>query len=290
MDIPGERILAVLGAVPFETDPLLRLFDGPRSFRAWGQSFAAATYGGWSIIIGSTGLGKVNAAVTTAALLERFPVRQVWNVGCAGAFEEGPLEVGDVLVSSTSICGDEGVLTKSSMLLSNHNHIGIPILTYDELDYFDRLPLSVFSVIGTIREKTPDGLYQLAGHTSPVAAHAVRPEEEIASAVESPGFFRLTFGPSLTVSMVSGDEDVARRRFGRYGAYAENMEGSAVAQACFRFDVPMVECRGMSNVAGNRLKSEWRLDKAIAHCHGIIVNWLQDPTAFGMGPGDSDEV
>jgi futalosine hydrolase len=286
MDIRGKHILAVLGAVPFETDPLVRLFDGAGSFRAWGQSFAAATYGGLSIIIGSTGLGKVNAAVTTAALLERYPVRQVWNVGCAGAFEEGPLKVGDVLVSSTSMCGDEGVLTKNSILPSNH--IGIPIVTYDGIDYFDDLPLSVFSVFRTIREQTPDGRYRLVNHTRSSAAHAVVPAEAVAPASDGHGVFRLMYGPSLTVGMVSGDAEVALRRFSRYAAYAENMEGSAVAQACFRSNVSMVECRGISNVAGNRLKSEWRMDKAIAHCHGIILNWLQDPTALGMGLGDGD--
>ena len=74
--------------------------------------------------------------------------------------------------------------------------------------------------------------------------------------------------------MVSGDPEVAGERFQRYGAYAENMEGSAVAQACLRFQLPMAECRGISNWAGIRAKETWRLEKSIAHCHGIIINWL----------------
>jgi futalosine hydrolase len=68
---------------------------------------------------------------------------------------------------------------------------------------------------------------------------------------------------------------VAGERFQRYGAYAENMEGSAVAHACRRFETPMVECRGISNVAGIRAKETWQLEKSIAHCHGIIINWLE---------------
>ena len=71
--------------------------------------------------------------------------------------------------------------------------------------------------------------------------------------------------------MASGDPRVASERFRRYGAYAENMEGSAVAQACYRFHIPVVECRGMSNIAGIRAKESWQLEKSIAHCHGIVI-------------------
>jgi futalosine hydrolase len=53
------------------------------------------------------------------------------------------------------------------------------------------------------------------------------------------------------------------------------MEGSAVAQACFRFNVPMVECRGMSNIAGDRDKGHWQIEKAVSHCHGILLGWLR---------------
>ena len=90
-----------------------------------------------------------------------------------------------------------------------------------------------------------------------------------------PACFQLLHGPSVTVGMASGDPQVARERFQRYGAYAENMEGSAVAHACCRFRVPMVECRGISNFAGCREKETWAFEKSIAHGHGIIVNWLE---------------
>jgi futalosine hydrolase len=88
-------------------------------------------------------------------------------------------------------------------------------------------------------------------------------------------YFRLVYGPSLTVGMVSGDGEVARRRFSRYEAFAENMEGSAVAQTCFRFKIPMMECRGISNMAGDRDKRNWRLEMAILHCRSIVQKCLR---------------
>lgn len=59
------------------------------------------------------GVGKVNAAMAVQALLDRFPVDEIWNAGCAGAFANLP--VGTVVVGShcvqhdvdTTLAGDE---------------------------------------------------------------------------------------------------------------------------------------------------------------------------------------
>lgn len=59
------------------------------------------------------GVGKVNAAMAVQGLLDRFPIHEVWNAGCAGAFSDLP--VGTVVVGShcvqhdvdTSLAGDQ---------------------------------------------------------------------------------------------------------------------------------------------------------------------------------------
>lgn len=59
------------------------------------------------------GVGKVNAAMAVQAVLDRFPVTEVWNAGCAGAFADLP--VGTIVVGAhcvqhdvdTSLAGDE---------------------------------------------------------------------------------------------------------------------------------------------------------------------------------------
>lgn len=59
------------------------------------------------------GVGKVNAAMATQAILDRFPVTEVWNAGCVGAFDALP--VGAIVVGThcvqhdvdTSLAGDE---------------------------------------------------------------------------------------------------------------------------------------------------------------------------------------
>jgi futalosine hydrolase len=79
--------------------------------------------------------------------------------------------------------------------------------------------------------------------------------------------------------MVSGDIRTAAARSLCYGALAEDMEGSAVAQTCLIFDVPFLEFRGISNMAGVRDKARWELVAALDHCLAVIKNLL-DKLAF----------
>lgn len=250
--------VAVLGAVSWETRALGEALGATAGFELLGEAFLAAEVGGFSVLLGATGIGKVNAAAATAAVLARCAVGEVWNVGCAGAYGEGPLAVGDVLVSEVAWCGDEGVLTGDGVLSARL--IGIPLCMKDGEALFDAVPLERSEAMRRARLATPPGSYRADGPQSRDDSH---------------GGFSLRFGPSLTVGMASGDAQTAAARFHRYGALAEDMEGSAVALACARFGVPMLECRGMSNIAGDRDKTHWRLDAAIAHCHGIVRRWIE---------------
>jgi len=249
MDSKDVVDVAILGAVPQEIGPLSGLLEISRELPFRCQRIWHGKYANLSVLLGTTGLGKVNAAITAASLLEHFCIAQVWNVGCAGAFSDGPLGVGDVLVTDCVFCGDEGILTKDGALPVSA--IGIPLIIDSGVEFFDHFPPRWDRNLEAIVKKTPPGSY--------------RHHEEC---------FQLVHGPSLTVGMASGDPAVASERYRRYGAYAENMEGSAVAQACLRFQVPAVECRGMSNLAGVRAKETWRMEKSIAHCHRIVIDWL----------------
>ncbi len=83
------------------------------------------------------------------------------------------------------------------------------------------------------------------------------------------------------MGMASGDIQTADARFRRFRALAENMEGSAIAQTCLLFNVPFLEFRGISNIAGVRDKAKWDLGAAIEHCLAVIMhlleNWFSDP-------------
>jgi futalosine hydrolase len=73
-------------------------------------------------------------------------------------------------------------------------------------------------------------------------------------------------GPALvSVAQASGDLQTAAAVASRHpGAAAEEMEGYAVALAAARFGVPVSIVRGISNRAGHRDPSQWRIAEALA--------------------------
>jgi len=68
----------------------------------------------------------------------------------------------------------------------------------------------------------------------------------------------------LTVCAASETQsDVAQRRAAFPDAFAEDMEGFAVAAACRLAETQLTIIRGISNVAGDRNKSNWKIKEAM---------------------------
>lgn len=277
--------IAILGAVPGEVEPLYPLLGHPREIDLAGNAARTGIHLGKTMLIGLTGLGKVNAAITTATLLERFSAGAVWNIGSAGAYAGAHLQIGDVIITDQSIFGDEGVLMRNGVLSARS--IGIPVLSGGAGEFHDRLPSNLHPMYERIRMAAQPGPYRILAESSPGYAipHIPAAPEATPPPDWREAFFTLAYGPSLTVGMASGDPEVAAQRYERHRACAENMEGSAVAHACLRFDTPVIECRGIANIAGNRDREQWNVDLALRNCHGIVLRLLQE--LRGRVPGHS---
>ncbi len=263
-----EKIdIAILGATPGEIAPLCSLFEPADSFKVAGNPFSTYIHGDLRLLIGTTGTGKVNAAVTTASALSRFRAAEVWNIGCAGAYSSSGLEMGDVLVTQSCICGDEGILGENGPVPTSR--LGIPLVLKNGQAFYDFFPLGEFVSRRQIRTLLPAGVYSLDSSGDIQAC-------DPGGCVEVGRGFKVEYGPSLTVGMVSGDIQTAAARSMLYAALAENMEGSAVAQTCLLFDVPFLELRGISNMAGVRDKASWEFAAAIDHCVGVVRKLLDN--------------
>jgi len=67
----------------------------------------------------------------------------------------------------------------------------------------------------------------------------------------------------LTRDLVSENPSEARQLARKWEAELENMEGAAFAQTCLWLGLAGAELRAVSNVAGVRDKSQWRLRQAV---------------------------
>lgn len=225
-----SRMLETLGG---------RMLDTAGGFPVWGTETAAGR-----VIMAVTGMGKINAAAATALLCERHGPELIINTGCAGAFPESGLTLGDLALATVEVTADEGVDTKGGWL--SYRDIGIAAVERQGMRYYNEFPLS------------------------PVAAlRALRLAEELGVTLVS--------GKFLTLSTCSGSAERGRRLYERSGApLCENMEGAAVAQVALRYGVACLEIRGVSNLVEDRDLARWNIPLAVERAEMFLLRFIAD--------------
>ena len=99
---------AILSALPEEQLSLHQLLQHPRTVQHAGRQFVQGQLHGHRIVLALSGIGKVAAATTTAALIEHFGIRQLLFTGVAGGLGDG-VQVGDVVVAQQFLQHDMDV-------------------------------------------------------------------------------------------------------------------------------------------------------------------------------------
>ncbi|MBI2354366.1 MAG: futalosine hydrolase [Deltaproteobacteria bacterium] len=233
----------IIAAVPQELSLLKEaLGKGSRRGRsAFGHVTGAI--GGRRVVLCAAGVGKVNAAAATAALIERFRPGLVINTGCAGAYAGSGLAIGDLATAGEEILGDEGVLTAAGW--QDLNFMGLPSLLQGERRWYNEIPLC-----------------------GPAAGQAVRLAEKLG--------LRLVRGRFVTVSTCSGSSERGEELALRFGAICENMEGAAVALTCLRYGIDCLEVRGISNQVEERDMKRWDIPAAVAAAQRFVLSYIED--------------
>lgn len=165
------------------------------------------------------GIGRVNtASFLTEEIITKRP-NSVLLVGCAGAYRGSGLLIGDIAVAQSECSADEGIVNESGC--QSMEEIGVPVLTKQDVAYFNIFPVD---------ERLSGRLLECA-----------RTEGLIAEG-----------GRFITVSAISGTKQRADTINKRIGALCENMEGTAAAHICMKYDISFAEIRGISNLSGQR--------------------------------------
>ncbi|MBP1961271.1 5'-methylthioadenosine/adenosylhomocysteine nucleosidase [Paenibacillus aceris] len=100
--------LALIGAMNEEIELLVSHMTDVRETVKAGITFREGAYFGKDVVVCRTGVGKVNAAVTTQILIDKFGVEAVIFTGVAGALDP-ELNIGDLVVSSECMQHDMDV-------------------------------------------------------------------------------------------------------------------------------------------------------------------------------------
>ncbi|MFJ7971251.1 5'-methylthioadenosine/S-adenosylhomocysteine nucleosidase [Psychrobacillus sp. NPDC096389] len=90
--------IAVIGAMEQEVELLRKKIENPETKEIANSEFTIGTYKNHEVILLKSGIGKVNAAMTTAILLSEYKPDYVINTGSAGGYDP-TLSVGAIVIS-----------------------------------------------------------------------------------------------------------------------------------------------------------------------------------------------
>ncbi|MGC4376068.1 5'-methylthioadenosine/adenosylhomocysteine nucleosidase [Fictibacillus sp. Mic-4] len=171
--------------------------------------FYEGTFENKEVVLCKSGVGKVNAAITTQLLIDRFQVTHIVFTGVAGALHPN-LEIGDIVISTSSMQHD----MDASHLSPEFPQGTIPMFAYDS-DF-----------------KADPRLIELAEQ-----ATAIFPDIKVLK------------GRVLSGDQFIANRELVQKYHAQFDGVCIEMEGSAVAQTCFLNDIPFVIIRSISDKA-----------------------------------------
>jgi len=220
---PAFHPLAVLGAFRPEVVLLEKMLTDAKVQEIEGITFMSGRFGNKAIVVAWTGVGKVNAAMTTTLLIEHFKPARVIFTGIAGAIDPN-LEPGDIVIAKRTAHHDMGTLWPEGM---EHGGVKSRLTGEDNPVFFLADPNLLAAADCGARKAVFDPITLQSGKRSPRV---------------------------ITGTIVTGDAFVASREKGKefeekLGADAVEMEGAAVAQVCYQRDIGCLVIRSMSDKA-----------------------------------------
>lgn len=188
------------------------------------------------------GFGPVSAAARTSQLIAQYTPARIILVGIAGAIDHS-LAVGSATTFDEVACFGIGAG-------SGHDFQNASDLGWNQWDSGVEGP-EPRSILGDVLPLQP----------SPVGG---TPEEH--------GKRQL-----LTCCSASGSaDDVALKTRHFPNAVAEDMEAFGVAMAATLMNIPVAAVRGISNVAGDRQLSHWKIKESLENAAELVLRLIAD--------------
>lgn len=100
--------IGIIGAMEEEVISLKRKMEGQTIQEIASMTFVEGTIQGNPVVVVRCGIGKVNAAVCTQILIDRFEVGCIINTGVAGGLHPD-VQIGDIVISSDTVQHDMDV-------------------------------------------------------------------------------------------------------------------------------------------------------------------------------------
>lgn len=195
------------------------------------------------------GFGPVSAAARTSQLIAELNPARIILVGIAGAIGES-LPVGSASAFDEVACFGIGAGSGANFQTAGE-------LGWSQWDSGNGTGSESRSTVGDVLPLLPAQAESLSGE--PIERRQL-----------------------LTCCSASGSlDDVALKARNFPNAVAEDMEAFGVAMAASLMGVPLQVVRGMSNTAGDRRLSEWKIDDALKAAAEVVLNLIAGDSPAG---------
>ena len=91
-------MIGIIGAMTVEVEKIKALMTDKKTEKISGIEFASGLFMGKPVVVAVSGVGKVNAAVCTEAMILKYAPRLIINTGVGGALSDD-LKIGDIALS-----------------------------------------------------------------------------------------------------------------------------------------------------------------------------------------------
>jgi adenosylhomocysteine nucleosidase len=208
----SQDITGVLGAFPPELVLLQKKMKNPKDTVISNVRFTKGKLNGRAVVLAQTGVGKVNAAITTTIMIEHFKPREIVFSGIAGGVDPA-LSPGDLVIGTQVCYHDFGALSDKGMTY------------WATKNPFTQKENPVFFLCDSA----------LVQKAIAVSENLQFTKINLDKSSRSPTVKK---GIIVTGDVFVSSKIVTKRLIKDLHAAATEMEGAAIAQACYQRNVP----------------------------------------------------
>jgi adenosylhomocysteine nucleosidase len=243
----AQRI-AIMGALDQEIAILLDSMKGKKEVERSGLTFYKGKLKGQKVVVIKSGVGKVNAAYSTAILLDRFKPSQLIFTGVAGGLHPEALP-GDIVIGTALIQFDFGQIDSTGFQVS------------------------------PFRKLTGGRHEELHISADPfLVEKAKKASEEVEFLPISGRQPKVFSGVIVTGDVFVSHQETAESLYQDHQALATEMEGAAVAHLCRSLGVPFLVIRSCSDNANQNARVNFNqfVGPAAINSAGLVLKLLEE--------------
>lgn len=248
----SQKTIGLICAIPQERVDLKAALDHQETIVMAGLEFDHGRLDGHGVIIAEAGIGKVNASMVATLLASRFGVDLLAFSGVAGGLDPA-LAIGDLVIAERAIQHDCGVIEDNQLVPYQAGHV--PFFNPTEQMGYDAEPAMIARIKAALADLDFEPLAAAAGGSGKRAA--------------------IAYGPILAGDQYIHCETTRERLHRTFEAKAVAMEGGAMAQVADQFNLPWLEIRALSDLAGVDSRFDFsRFVEAVAERSAVVLRQI----------------